>query len=323
MHLPLLFLSAVLVQSASPIPVEEFSKLYESGIAKARDVYNHLTIHEEYLVESVKRRDVNEGSVCGDYCKSLMIQNNRKYLTVLCPRHQFTLHEEGTSGWSSPGFFPLNVKPDAYESIKSSMMRNFPHAFRLPFTTYGHAMSVSDLLKGKSFVGRPDSSKTVVDQITVIRNNNLIAFRIQFNCLDSNNASFLKGHLDISPSTSYFITRGRINKEEWEIEYGELINEVPVIKKVVVRNDNRPSDVLVLNVLKASAYDTVNENEYELRHYGITEPVHDSSFDPLQDTGVLLALCIALGSVACLIVAALVIALKKGWSPSLPLQKEC
>jgi hypothetical protein len=121
----------------------------------------------------------------------------------------------------------------------------------------------------------------------------------------------MAGFFDVAPHLSWLIVKGRIGVQEWDVEYGDRIDEIPIVRRILYRyyetdektKTEKAIPVIDITIQKAEKYLTVNPNEYEPAFYGLEAIPTDVD----QPTGVPAALYVALFGMICFIVGILLL----------------
>lgn len=279
---------------------------------------SQLYIRETHTFEGIVRRDEFEGGVHEDYCKTIITQNNKKYGFFLCSKYYFYVHKQDNKNWALNGFNRFDNAPHAYVATKANIIKSLPKAFSLPFSIPLGSLTVTDILEGNTlFTGVGSGGKTVVDKIVAVQIDGLPSYRIDFSCIrQSDSKTYFSGYIVITPGYSWMITRGRLHEasEEWSISYGNSVNGIHAPKMIVINKTDRTTgqkikdSAKIIEVNEAKIYNVVNEAEYSLDYYGLSEPAGDLLSDPSKEIELPIGIFIGIGGVLCFIIGILLIA---------------
>lgn len=278
-----------------PGDLESFKRSYREALLKNIAIYDNLYLCEErqYVGKPGDELYLLSGGACGDYIKSSLKPGGRpKLQSLLSSRSRLAVFQnEKTKEWSLHEYIHVRDK-QTYEFQRKMVKFHFPESFTFPFADRNGWVSVQDILEGKSANYKLRNNTVKMNKITIVKSGIMPAYRIDFTLSADEQKETFSGHYVVVPELSWMITGGRIRMEEWDIEYGDRIDGVPVVKKVVMKNSGATDEtkvstvqpVYIITVTKAEKYTTVNPEEFEPSYYGIQ--ISQEPFQPDRPTPV-------------------------------------
>lgn len=316
------------VQSTQVVPLEAFAETYKAAMMQAARRYARLRIVETRDItdpNSPKKVWKKDGLICGDYEKADSEESNSSYRhrTLVGKGQKLAMRQNRKTGdWILLDYqaqLPEAPTEDRESSptIKAKLAGQLPEAFILPFSDDGGRGRFVDVLD-KLLKHDP---AIALDKVELIQADQKQVYRLSYHYIGEIGKPVAYCSLDFSPTLNMMVTRGwdwRVGAAmgtEWQIEYGDSIDGVPIMRKRtsylvkrekasdpgIIQHDRQP---VIVEVIRAEPCDSVNEAEFEPGYYNITLPVY---FDPNHPPALPLAFYVAVGGMLCFIVGILIL----------------
>lgn len=284
MHIAIcLFLLYAIPQHEKDIDLAKLKEKYGTAYTRSNKLYEKLFITQtvDYVLNRDGAKRVFAGGVCGDHVK-LMVETKgsaTKEYRLLSKQSYLEVHLNQESGsWLLKKHIRFEKaamhETATYETMRAQLTAGLPTASKFPFKTAIYSISVQDIFNGE---GRPEGKGDVsfpirLDKVERVTSNEKPAYQLHFTCLFESQGRNASGYVELAPHLSWMITKGGIgNTANWEVEYGQMINDVPVIKSVLYRSRIPGSEGVVptfnITVDQAEEYLTVNQAEYDPSFY--------------------------------------------------------
>lgn len=336
------FICCCLIGLATPgepygdeITLEEFTRQYRLALPKVQSVYISLYIQESkrFPGKPPEKTQWTAGGVCGEHVKqtSRIGTSPEHSAPILLTRNSLLeVHfSSSTQNWVLDMYRP-NLDQQTYDFQRGFLSRHFPDAFYLYYMDVNKWASVNNVLDGKSSSERiPGDNRITIQKIETVRSGKYRAYRLHYTLYittsgDTNPVENRgnPGYFDVVPELSWVVVGGR-QAYDWEIEYGEAIDGVPIMKHMRIfqydQDDKTQKFVKVsageVIVHKAEKYLAVNPEEFTPQFYGLPATLPDlpklKGGQRAETPVVVYVIAIAL---ACLIVGLVLVVRGQRWA---------
>lgn len=278
------FLLMFMQDSVELVDLATFKKQYQAAILATQTVYDHLFISESrnYLAGEKIQYDIT-GGVCGDFIKRSFDATrdivNRHDQEFLSRENRFTFIRKKESNQYVLQYYLYFNNDNEFQAAKAEMKGRLPDSFKLPFKNPMLGMKVLEMLDGKlplhtSVYGKNYS----VDRIEKHGKSDHTDF-YRIHCTVDNSPD-RRHFVDIDPNLAWSVTLVKAQSEEYRLEYGDRIDNVPILRKATfarLMKDEETNQVsiephYIIQVNKAEPYLQVDPKEYEIASYGIPKP---------------------------------------------------